>query len=101
MKLHSLNHETIADFLANQQDQHVLLIDIVQHAEITDAHFPLREGIRSQRLDRPSDRRGRLRESGRDAILDDSLIVNRKPAQLSLRLVGDHDLEWHTGPSNP
>ncbi len=49
----SFHYKGVADFPSDDQQHHIVTLDIIQYAEITGAHFVTRQGVGAQLLDCP------------------------------------------------
>jgi hypothetical protein len=76
----AFHNELVADLPADHQQHNLRTFDIIQHAEVADPEFELRQRMGPQALDGAGRGRRLVREAEKHRRLKDPLIANRKRA---------------------
>jgi hypothetical protein len=79
MELFPFDEERVAHLAAHDHDQdfRVLLVYIVEDAEITESEFIASQRVWLEPLDGPTGGRGLTQEAGGDSLPDDALLPGR------------------------
>jgi hypothetical protein len=99
MKLLTFHNQLVAFLPPDDQDDNFVTFDIIQDTQVSRPKFELGQRVRTQALDRFRGRRGLVLQPGQNSRFQDSLIPRRQAPELSLRVVGDRNLESHGGAS--
>ena len=77
MEFNASYNERIANLASHDQQHDFKLIDdyIIQHTNVTDPQFELRQWIRAKSLDRPGFQQWLMAQAGEYGRLDDSLFT--------------------------
>jgi len=95
MELLTGDDQGVADLPPDDQEDHLLPLDIIQDAEVSHSKLELGHGIGPEPLDRLGGYRGPIAEPGEDRGLQGPPLVSGQGLQLRLGLVGDRDSEGH------
>jgi hypothetical protein len=95
MEFLSRDDQFVADLPADDQEDHLFALDIIEHAEGARAKVELGHGVGSEPLDRLGGRRRLIAEPGKDRGLQGPPLVYGQGSQLLFGLVSDRDSEGH------
>jgi hypothetical protein len=95
MKFLPFDDQLVAHFPSDHEQDDLVFLDIIQHAEIACAEFELSQRIRPQFLDRPSRRRWIVSQPRLNRRFEDALLPHQQRPQLGLGVLSYRDLERH------
>jgi hypothetical protein len=99
MELLPFHNQFVAHFAADDQNDDLVRLDIIQGSQVTCPQLEVSERIRTQSLDRFRWLRGLVLQSGLNRCFQDALLTRWQRSVLTIGILGDRDAKRHEAPS--
>jgi hypothetical protein len=93
MELLAFDDQFVADLAADEEDDNLVFIDIIQDPQVSDTQLEVRKWIGAEALDGFRGCRRLVQESGLDRSFQDPLFTHGQRPELPVRVLRDSDLE--------